>query len=158
MEVLKRGQLKMQQMAFMILAVFLLFVLVGVFFVSFYSGQIKEKAEIIKKNKAIGIAGLLANSPEFSCGSQCVDADRAMILRDKEIYDELWPVRSIRIYTIYPKKPIVECTAESYPNCNYFSILNKSEEVKTVESFISLCKRQGEEILNCEIGRFVVGY
>lgn len=143
----KKGQLKIQQMAFMLVALFLLLVLAGLFFMSLYSGQLKAQAEQIKKNKAVNIAALIGQSAEFSCGSNCIDADRLVALSEKDIYGELWNIESIRIYSVFPKEQGV------------FTILDKQEdkETRTVESYISLCKRN-EKGFSCKIGRIVIGY
>ena len=84
-----KGQLKIQQMAFMLLAVTLFFVLVGLFVLVFILGGISESAESDCERNALMLVTKLANSPEFFCGdafgnrmATCVDMDKVMILKE----------------------------------------------------------------------------
>ena len=82
----KRSQLKIQQMAFMLMAVFIFFILVGMFYLVFQSRNIKEQAQVAERNKAIEMANMLVNSAEFTCGDYCVDGDRAMVLANRKCW------------------------------------------------------------------------
>src|SRR3989339_757807 len=62
-----RGQLKIQQMAFMLIAVTLFFALVGLFLIVFVFSGLKGSATALQEKNALLLVTKLANSPEFSC-------------------------------------------------------------------------------------------
>ena len=79
----KKGQVKVQQMAFMILGLTLFFVLVGLFALSFVFSGIKDSKNLLDEQQATLLVQKLANSPEFTCGTafgtektNCVDLDK----------------------------------------------------------------------------------
>ena len=84
----KHGQLKIQQMAFMLVAITLFFVLAGLFFLSIQFSNLKQSATEQEKQNTQLLITRLANSPEFSCenafenlGTNCVDFDKVMVLK-----------------------------------------------------------------------------
>lgn len=161
----KKGQLKIQQTAFMLIAITLLFILAGLFFLSIYMANMQRSAEIIRENKAVLSSIFLSGSAEFSCGDYCVNADRLMILKDKEVYEDFWPedISSIRIRKVYPRDYAgKECDNENYPNCNIYTIYDRDvESEREVDNFVALCRResfQGYLIRKCELGRLMIGF
>jgi len=85
---MKQGQIKIQQMAFMLLAVTLFFVLVGLFVLVIRFAGIGEAAEALEERNALLLTTKMANSPEFSCGNvygtgniNCIDGDKVMALK-----------------------------------------------------------------------------
>ena len=83
----KKAQMKIQQMAFMLIAITLFFVLVGLFIVSAAFSGLKDKAKQLEEQEAITLVSKLANSPEFSCGTayggqkvNCIDLDKLIPL------------------------------------------------------------------------------
>lgn len=156
------AQLKIQQMSFMLMAVFIFFMLVGLFYLVIQSQKWREEATLLEKNKAIELAKMLANSAEFSCGSGCIDADRALMLGKRTAYKNYWGVNSIEIRTIYPvNSKEVKCTEANYPSCNLINIFNKGAGESTASSYVSLCKRVNEKsyvYYKCEVAVLIVGY
>ncbi|MFH1711381.1 MAG: hypothetical protein ABH840_03655 [Nanoarchaeota archaeon] len=157
------GQLKIQQMAFMLMAVFIFFVLAGMFYILTQSQDIVKKANLLERNNAIGLANMLADSAEFSCGAYCVDADRAMVLRKKSPYSNgtLWKVTSIKIRSISNSSKDTLCTEANYPDCNLIKVYDKGVGETTVYSYVAVCKRVKEKEYvdyRCELGQFIIGY
>ena len=104
----KRAQLKIQQMAFMLMAITLFFILVGMFVLVIRFSNLKNVAEALEEKNAMLLVSRLANSPEFSCGnafgskSSCVDADKVMVLKEESAdYGSFWGVEKIEIRKIY---------------------------------------------------------
>src|SRR3989338_5253518 len=64
----KKAQMKIQQMAFMLIALMIFFSLVGLLLLKVKFSGLKEKATDISEKNAILLVEKLANSPEFSCG------------------------------------------------------------------------------------------
>lgn len=149
-------------MAFMLMAVFIFFILAGLFYIVIQSQEWRKEATLAEKNKAIALVNTLASSAEFSCGAYCVDADRAMVLAKRTAYKNFFGLESIEIRTIYPaNNKEVLCTESSYPNCNLIKIFSKGKGENTASSFISLCKRINENsyiYYKCEIAKLIVGY
>ena len=158
----KKAQLKIQQMAFMLMAVFLFFILVGMFYLIIQSNSWKRQALMIEKNNAVQVANFLASSAEFTCGSFCIDADRSMVLRGRTAYNGFWKVSSIEIRRIYPKdNQEVLCDEANYPNCNLIKVYESGKGENTAYSFVSLCRRvnEGDYIYyKCELGELIIGY
>ena len=101
----KYGQMKIQQTAFMLVALTLFFVLVGLFILGFRLSGFKQSATELNADNARLLVAKLAESPEFSCGSSygtgrvnCVDFDKVIVLKDKiNDYKNFWGVEDIRI-------------------------------------------------------------
>jgi len=160
----KNGQFKIQQMTFMIAAVFLFFVLAGLFLLSVQFKNLRKQADVIARNQAMMVAEFLAESPEFRCGgslgSYCIDTDKIIFMMNRESYKEFWPVAYIRVYKAYPQNTLA-CTRENYPDCGFFEIFNSGASSTTsTQSFVALCRKEKAEVVKdvCELGKFVIGY
>ncbi|MBU1252643.1 MAG: hypothetical protein KJ905_03625 [Nanoarchaeota archaeon] len=168
----KIGQMKIQQMAFMLIAVTLFFVFVGMFFLTFVFSDIKKSANLIEEKNALFLVSKLANSPEFSCGNSfdgfkanCIDSDKVMVLKGHETtYLGFWGVEKISVRKIYPSGNSVECSLGNYPNCNEIIILGTfGEDVSGVgvSNFVALCRKDNIEGIidnKCEMAKVIVYY
>jgi len=164
----KKGQLKIQQMTFMLIAVTFLFILVGVFFLSIRLYNLKKTASSLEEQNALLLVSKLANSPEFSCGNSfgrsrtsCVDFDKLISLQGRlEEYSELWGVAKIELRKVYPSEGNVVCDANNYPNCDLVEILDKNVNMQPASSnFVSLCRKESDGIIiydKCELARLMV--
>ena len=164
-----KAQVKIQQMAFVLMAITLFFIIVGLFVLVFKISGIKESATEICKENAIKLIEKLANSPEFSCGQSfgtdkvnCVDFDKVMALKQQsQNYEGFWGVSNIEIRKIYPENNKGICDLNNYPNCNIIQL--KSGEIKGTyfSTFVSLCRKEklGNSYYNkCEIAKLMVSY
>jgi len=160
----KIGQMKIQQMAFMLVAVFIFFSLVAIFFIKIQLSGLKGDAANLERDQVISSLNVIADMPEFNCGSSqtlCLDEDKLRVMSGEigKDYREFWPVASIRVYKVYPViEEIIECPNN---NCNYYEIYdNGQKNSKEFSTFVSICKRLREESYTydrCEIGKLVVG-
>ena len=163
----KFGQLKIQQMAFMLIAITLFFALVGMFFLTFELSKIRETAGILEEKNALLLVTKLANSPEFSCGdafeskTNCVDSDKIMALKNNiSKYENFWGVENIQIRKIYPAGKAKECTSANYPDCSIIKLFNR-EITSEYSNYVSLCRKDsfaGKDFDRCEIAKLMVGY
>ena len=166
-----RGQMKIQQTAFLLLAVTLFFVLAGLFALSFGLSNLKNTASALEEKNAMLLVSKLANSPEFSCGEayggnkvDCIDADKFMMLKEETLkYRDFWGVINIEIRKTYPKmNGEIECTRVNYPNCNVIKLgSTTASNFTSVENFVSLCRKEskGQEIYDkCELALLMVSY
>ena len=165
---MKKAQLKIQQMVFMLLAVTLFFVLVGMLVLALKFSGLKDSATELEEKNAMLLVSKIANSPEFSCGkafgksrTNCIDADKVMMLKNHiDKYDNFWGRETnIEIRKIYPAGDLV-CTQSKYPNCNLINL--QSEKINIEHSnFVSLCRKEnidGEVYDKCELAKIIVSY
>ena len=163
----KKAQLKIQQMAFMLIALTLFFALVGMFFLAFQVSKIRETAGVLEEKNALLLVSKLANSPEFSCGNafgsqgNCVDSDKVMALKNSiDKYENFWGVSNIQIRKIYPVGNPVECTSANYPDCNIIKIYD-GEIGSEYSNYVALCRKDsfaGKDFDRCEIAKLMVSY
>jgi len=169
----KKAQLKIQQMAFMLIATTIFFALVGMFVLVFKFSGISESANLAEEKNAILLAEKLANSPEFSCGesfgtkkTNCVDFDKVIMLKENIYkYDRFWGVSNIEIRRIYPKtNGEIKCTRGNYPNCNVLRLISDEQIGADASTFVTLCRKesveglQGESYDKCELAKLIISY
>ena len=166
----KKAQMKIQQMAFMIIAVMVFFGLVGLVIIAVVFSGYKDKATDLAQENAMLLVSKISNSPEFSCGyafgeskGSCIDSDKAIVLKDNiEKYKKFWGVSSIKIRKIYPKKDgkDVECElGTTYPDCNLIEVLSGTGIA--TQNFVSLCRKEfdGSRTYNkCELAKILISY
>ncbi len=166
----KRAQLKIQQTAFMLLAITIFFVLVGLFVLIFRVAGIRSTANVLAQDDAMLLVSKLANSPEFSCGQafgteklDCIDADKVMALKkNSEDYEGFWDVLNIEIRRISPKSEAdIECHEFNYPDCNIISVKSGELGGYSVSNFVALCRKEsleGSVYNKCELAKLIVSY
>ncbi len=164
----KNAQLKIQQMAFMLMAITLFFVLVGMFFLTFQLSSIKNSAKLLEDKNALLLVTKLANSPEFSCGeafgsqtTNCIDEDKIIALKNNmNKYRNFWGVSNIEIRKIYPSSTEKECNSGNYPDCNLIRLINENI-TSEYSNFVALCRKNSENGTiqdKCEIAKLSVSY
>lgn len=162
----KKAQMKIQQMAFMLIAVTLFFVLAGIFFVTIIFSNLRESASLLEEQNALLLVSKLANSPEFSCGEafgstriNCIDSDKVMALKNNiGEYSGFWGIDGIKIKKIYPEDERV-CISENYPDCGEINLFSGSGT--GVSNFVALCRKEnigGQIYDKCELARVIVYY
>jgi hypothetical protein len=163
-----KGQMKIQQMIFMLIAVTLLFILVGVFFLSISLYNLKKTAASLEEENAMLLVSKIANSPEFSCGNSfgssrtnCIDFDKLMALKDRiDDYSEFWGVAKIELRKIYPSEGKIVCDNTNYPNCDIIKIFdNKANSQSASSNFVSLCRKEATETKvydKCELALLMI--
>jgi hypothetical protein len=159
----KKGDLQIQQMAFMLLFVFIFFAMAGLFFVMFYSKDLKSNYQSSQIDLAISSLETIANMPELNCDSQksfCLDEDKLLVFAsNSQRYAEFWPVSYIKVRKLYPtSSEQIRCPNT---NCTYYEVYDsKPTEIIGRDTFVSICKRvakpQGVST-ECTIGKLEVG-
>ncbi|MAG07698.1 hypothetical protein CMI46_02685 [Candidatus Pacearchaeota archaeon] len=160
--------MKIQQMVFMLLAVTLFFVFVGIFFITFKSASLQEDAERLRLDKAGGLVERISSNPEFvfEGKSNAVDGDKLMILKGESDYvfiedgkrKTFWGVKGIIVRKIYPVEEEVECTKDNYPDCNLIKLFTDANSAP-ISSFVSLCTKRnfgGVNYNNCELAKIMI--
>ena len=166
----KFGQMKIQQMIFMLMAVVLFFAMIGVFIIVFKFSSLKDTASLLEEKNALLLASKIANSPEFSCGESfgsnkinCIDMDKFMMLKQRaENYKDFWSVLNIEVIRTYPKiSSKIECGLDNYPNCNSIKLRSQNISGYDISNFVSLCHKESNGDYSydkCEIGKILISY
>jgi hypothetical protein len=143
----KRAQFEIQQMAFMLVAVFVFFTLVGLFFLQLSLGDMRYSAQELERKQVISALLSWSELPELSCSdssSGCIDEDKLYVLSSEDynrLYGSFWPVASIKVYKINSNFSSGEIACPGL-NCNYHDIYSSSQaDGETIASYVSLCKK-----------------
>jgi len=156
----KRGQLKIQEMAFVLLGVVFLFALILLFFVSFQYRSWQKVASQTEEARAITLLEVVASMPEFRCSSSfssaseavCIDIDKieyfnkTRSIRDK--YAILWEsaqAAGVEVQEIYPGKS----TYTIYSKSNF------QGSSKTYSTYSALCSQEYGELI-CKIAKIKI--
>jgi hypothetical protein len=170
----RKAQIKIQQMAFMLIAVTLFFVLVGLLVFSIAMSNLKGEAETLQEKNSMLLVSKVANSPEFSCGYafgsgriNCIDEDKVIVLkkfieRNPTDYKNFWGKDiNIEIRTIFPKpEKEIFCDQENYPDCNVINLRNKNITAE-YSNFVALCRKDiknQQPYDRCELAKIMVEY
>ena len=162
------GQLKIQEMAFMIVAVILFFILVGLFAISILYKNLHESATQINEEKTLSAIQYLAGSAEFSCtGSRvnCIDEDKLIVMLNRKAYENFWSFSSLKVIkqSGFDKSEtsMKKCNIQNYPDCDLYEVYNKQiNNERVISSFVALCREENENNYNydkCEIAKLVAG-
>lgn len=163
-----RAQMKIMEMSFMILALFLFFVMVGLFFLASFTSDLKDRVNLLYRQGTINTLVALSGTPEFTYGeSNCVDLDKIIVLKGMTAgtgadYRNFWNLGSLKIIRVYPSTTQLECTT-NLDNCNTITI--KEKEIGDNEiidwTFVSICRKESTSdnfvYDKCEIGRIAAG-
>jgi hypothetical protein len=161
------GQMKIQQMAFLIIAISVFFVLVGILVLVITLSGINQTAKSLSEENTLALVSKLANSPELSCGNaftaktNCIDLDKAILLSGNNDYNDFWGVAKIEIRRISPNMGETICSLVNINNCGIINIVSK--DVKTLppsSNYVSLCIKEpsvpGMVYDKCEIGLLTI--
>jgi hypothetical protein len=147
----KRAQIKIQETAFMLLALAILFVLLFIIFSNLESKKLyKEKNELRAKN-AISMLQLFATLPEFAAlEGNGIDLDKVMAMKNVTGYDPLWrEISKIQVLRIYPNNSLIPVYDKTKAGASY----------TTYAAYIPLCYTkfyEGSDWQQCDLGKILV--
>ena len=150
--------MKIQEMAFVLVAIMIFFGLVVMLYISIRLPALQRSAQELSQNEASELVKKLASSPEFAftvreCPN-CVDMDKALALKSLNEYKTFWGLDYLRIEKVYPAEG-GEC-GTNYPDCQSITIIDKENFGIPPTAFVALCRQaseNGEFYPKCEIGR-----
>ncbi len=147
----KKAQFKIQEMAFVLVAVIVLFGIVMIFFARFQLAGIQKSASELRKEQAIVTLHTIAAMPELRCSSggeiNCIDIDKLegfMTVRNR--YYFLWKnayFSQVRIEQFYPEGQ------------EYILYVEPEQDSVSYSTYLPLCK-QGKFDYECTIGKITV--
>jgi len=153
----KKSQMKIQQMAFVLIAIMIFFTLVALFYLAIRVQTLQKSAVELREEEAKELVRKLASSPELSWSRECdncIDLDKAMMLKDRRSYDGFWNLDYLAIRKIYPQNE-GGCTSSNYPDCGEIVLADGKKGIPS-EAFVSLCRWEGSSNYEkCEIGRIL---
>lgn len=155
----KKGQMKIQEMAFVLVAVMVFFGLAVLFYITIRMAGMKDSATMLQQNEAMEMVKKLAASPEFAwtandC-SNCVDMDKLMAIKNMTEYRNFWGLDYLKVERIYPQGS-GECTKQNYPDCQSITLVPAGNFGTPPFAFVSLCRydfKDGQSYKKCDIGK-----
>lgn len=154
-----KGQLKIQEMAFVLIALVVFFALLGLFLVKWRSGSLQEAAGDSREAATQQLLLVLANTPELGLSgcTNCIDLDKALVVQEQEaaskMYSQLWKLDYLALKRVYPEKNESECSLTNYPDCDTLTIVPGDNFGTSSRVYVSLCRRDAEKNQEiCELG------
>lgn len=151
-----RGQFKIQQMAFVLVAIMIFFAIAALFYFSIRVENLRESAESLNEGEARELVRKLSGTPEFSFSGcvNCVDLDKVLMLKERRSYEKFWELEFLRVEKVYPENE-GECTRANYPACKTITITESENFGAPSSAFVSLCRWENEKggYFKCELGR-----
>ena len=160
----KKGQIKIQQMAFVLVAIVIFFTMVSLFYFSIRYQSLQKDVETLREREVIETVRKMTRTTEFSwtvydCAS-CIDLDKILVLQNRSSYIGFWKRTSfLQVVRVYPRYDIEECNKGVYPECNTITIVDEKKNIITRSTFVALCRYEASEDFNkCELGKIIMGY
>ena len=159
---MKKGQAKIQEMAFVLIAIIIFFAMVALVYFSIRLYSLRGEATTLGEETARETVRKLSDIPEFSWAksgcSNCIDLDKVLALKGMiadGTYKDFWDLDYLAIRRIYPERTAGECTSSNYLDCTTISLINKTADYGSpVSAFVALCGFDaGSNGIKCELGK-----
>lgn len=155
----RKGQMKIQQMAFVLVALIIFFAIIVLIYMRIRIANIESSAQLTGEEYAKGVVAKMVSAPEFSwidsCGT-CVDIGKVWALKNVGNYSSFWNLDYLEVEIVYPDRK-GECNDANFPNCESITLINKTSNVgASYSAFINLCRTEGQignSYIKCELGR-----
>ncbi len=137
--------MKIQQMAFVLVAVMIFFGMVALVYFSLSVSNLRENAAGLKEKEAVELVKKISSSPEFffagrTCSS-CVDMDKVLMLKESPEYKKFWNLDYLAVEKVNNKTRLIECTRINYPDCDAITIVKETSNFGTATSaFVTLAR------------------
>lgn len=153
----KKAQIKIQETAFVLLAIVLLFSLAFMFYFRLHSFKLAKEAAEIEQQRAVSLLDKIAAMPELRCSMSlgfatevlCVDEDKLKSMTEetfKKDYKNMWKgLLGAKIVEIYPT---------SGREFVLYEEREGEEDYRTYSTFVPLCKMEHNGVgwLKCSVG------
>ena len=129
----KRGDFKMQEMMFVLLAIALLGSLIFIFFIKLQTGNIQAEVVKIEQQRALSLRDKISTLPELKCARQnCIDKDKALLFSRNPTKDLFQGLVSAKIRQIYPEEEEIILYESD----------NLDQDFTSYSTFTNLCEQQ----------------
>lgn len=155
-----KGQMKIQEMAFVLVALMIFFGLIALAYFAIKMNEMNLSVDNLKEKEARETVRKIASSPEFAWTAtncqNCIDVEKVLIMRDREVYKELINLDYLAIEVMYPLRR-GECSKANFPECKTITILKEEgKSFGTLQgAYVNLCRydnRKGNYV-RCDIGK-----
>ncbi len=148
-----KAQLKIQQMAFVLVALMILFGIIALLYSSITLRSLAQEASSLNEEEAKEVVRMLSSTSEFISSNceNCIDLDKVLLLKYRKAYQDFWNLDFLRIEKLYPESSEKECDLSNYPDCSTITLINKENFGSPSTAFVSLCRWEGYQ--KCELGR-----
>src|SRR3989339_44031 len=154
-----RGQMKIQEMAFVLVAMMIFFGLVALIFASINMNKLNSQTAVLRENDARELIRKIAGNSELgftamTC-SNCIDVDKALVLKEQRAYSGFFNLDYLMIERVFPSGK-GECSIVNFPNCGTITIISSSGFLSAPYGYVSLCRYEGTRdkgYYKCELGR-----
>lgn len=160
----KKGQLKVQQMAFVLVALMIFFSMALLFYITIRSSTLIEQVENLREQEVIETVRKMTGTAEFSWTSAgdcaaCVDMDKVFMLKNRTSYQGFWNnIELLQVKRIYPTYG-GECTRKNYPDCDTITVVDNGGDLRGYGAFVALCRYDAlGRHEKCELGKIVMAY
>ncbi|MEK6855875.1 MAG: hypothetical protein AABX66_01815 [Nanoarchaeota archaeon] len=153
-----KGQLKIQEMAFVLVAIVIFLGLVALIFFSIRLNNIKNEAATLKEEQAAALVRHISGLPELSWDCPgCIDLDKAIALKNsKDIsLNNFLELDYLMIEILYPLQKKGNCVIGNYPDCSQILLINDTKDFGVASSaFVTLCRWQSDKQQEvCALGK-----
>jgi len=156
----RRGQLKVQEMAFVLIALMVFFALAAILYITIRGSLLEQSARDQSDEQALEAVRQIASTPEFTWSEckGCIDLDKVFLLKQQIARDAslqgLWDYDYIAVESVYPARVGGECTPATYPACNRTTVLLSQESYGVAASaFVTICRWDAQEQTVCDLGK-----
>ena len=130
----KKAQIKIQEMAFVLLALVLLAGIVFIFVLRFQAGNLEKAGELAKQKEAISLLEKIAALPELNCenGAICIDEDKALIVSQNQdkVKNLFQNIKKAQVRRIWPAGDILTIYQSGHGNQSYATFINICKQEK----------------------------
>ena len=156
--------MKIQQMAFVLVATMIFFALVFLFYMMIRFSTMEDEVGNLRSGEVLETIRKISSSAEFvwtreDCEA-CIDMDKVLMLGNRTAYQGFWKdIPLLKIERVFPTYSEQECNPQNYPDCGVITIIEKNANLIAHKSFVSLCRYEPEEkYYKCELGKIVMAY
>ncbi len=154
------GQLKVQEMAFVLVALMIFFALVAILYLAVRGSLLDQSARDQSDEKALEAVRQIASTPEFTWSEckGCIDLDKVFLLKQQIARNAslqgLWDYDYLAVESVYPSRSGGECTPATYPACNRTTVfLSQASYGVAVSAFVTICRWDAQEQIVCDLGK-----
>ena len=161
----RKGQLKIQQMAFILVALMIFFSIVTLLYFSIRLANLREDVELLREQEVIETVRKMSGTAEFAFTAEdcsaCIDLDKVLMLKERPSYKGFWKnialLQIARVYPFYGNE--IECTRQNYPNCDKITIVEENKGLIGHSAFVALCGYDKSFSTNkCELGKIIMAF
>lgn len=159
-----KAQIKIQEMAFVLVALLIFFALAVVFYLSLKGMGGKDQIMNQREEEVMESLRKLADSSELQWSDTheqckgCIDLDKAILLKEAVRNKQtqiLWNMNALYLEVIAPQRS-GECDIGNYPECKTLTLMNASAtaRIQYQSVFVALCWREQQQKV-CELGKIM---